>query len=117
MSHLLAGHPHDRRRTTCRTFPPSYLFEIFFVALDSLPCSSEKALPREMLPQRRFSHTHFHPLIPAYYSFGTPGFPGGRRAALLLLAGANRQDLMLLEPLSSRHRKLVAQNHRRRVGM
>src|ERR1700730_15290799 len=59
MPRPLVGHRRDRRRTTCRTFPPSYLFETFFVALDSLPCSSEKALPGGMVLQARLPHTHF----------------------------------------------------------
>jgi hypothetical protein len=49
------------------------------VALVLLLCSSKKALPREMLPQRRLPHTHFHSFIPLV-SFQTrdSGAPPGR---------------------------------------
>src|SRR5258706_535758 len=52
MSHLFAEHRRDTRRTTCRTFLQDCLSETFFVALDSLPRSSEKALPGAGVPQR-----------------------------------------------------------------
>ena len=48
MFHPNAVHPHDTRRTTCRTFPPDYLVETFFAA-QVLPCSQEKALPAQSL--------------------------------------------------------------------
>src|SRR5579872_92842 len=78
MLHPIAGRLRDTRRTTCRTFAPSYPTGTFFAA-QVLPCSQEKALPGRVYLQRRRPTKRIVAQAPSAQGLrnGRDGFPGG----------------------------------------